>query len=340
VSARPAALRDACLLLLAVAAAPAVGAPDVVADRGASMKYHVVHGWPVLPEGEVLGSVAGVGVDSHGDVLVFHRAGRTWPASDVLELAPITRPTVDVFDGHSGALLRRWGANLFAMPHGLTVDAHDNVWLTDVALQQVFEFSPDGRLLLTLGERGIAGDDSAHFNRPTAVAVASDGSFYVSDGYKNTRVMKFSADGKFLFQWGTKGSGPGEFDLPHWVALDASGNVYVADRGNQRIQVFDPAGHYMAQWTGEQIGRPYAIAIDARRNAYLADGGDQPTAPPDRSAWVLARLDGTALLRVGRYGNYDGQFEMAHSIAVDATGAVYVGDITGARVQKFVPDRK
>jgi hypothetical protein len=96
----------------------------------------------------------------------------------------------------------------------------------------------------------------------------------------------------------------------------------------------------MAQWTGEQIGRPYAIAIDARRNAYLADGGDQPTAPPDRSAWVLARLDGTALLRVGRYGNYDGQFEMAHSIAVDATGAVYVGDITGARVQKFVPDRK
>jgi peptidylamidoglycolate lyase len=113
----------------------------------------------------------------------------------------------------------RWPENLFAMPHGLTIDAHDNVWLTDVALQQVYKFSPEGQLLLTLGERGVAGADLAHFNRPTAVAVAGDGSPYVSDGYNNSRVMKFSADGKFLFQWGTKGSGPGQFDLPHWVAI-------------------------------------------------------------------------------------------------------------------------
>lgn len=254
----------------------------------------------------------------------------------MLDLTPIPRPTVDIFDGHSGILLRRWGADLFAMPHGLTIDDHDNVWLTDVALQQVYKFSPDGRLLLTLGERGVAGADARHFNRPTAVAVADDGSFYVSDGYKNTRVMKFSADGKFLFQWGTKGAGPGQFDLPHWVALDASGNVYVADRSNQRIQVFDSAGHYMSQWAGNQLGRPYAIAIDRRGTAYIADGGDQPDGPPDRSAWVLARLDGTPIVRVGRFGNYDGQFELAHSIAVDGNAAVYVGDITGARVQKFV----
>jgi DNA-binding beta-propeller fold protein YncE len=295
-----------------------------------------VHGWPVLPEGEVLGSVAGVGVDSHGDVFVFHRAGRTWPDSDVLDLSPISQPTVDVFEGHTGVLLKRWGANLFAMPHGLTIDFRDNVWLTDVALQQVYEFSPSGHLLLTLGERGVAGADARHFNRPTAVAVARDESFYVSDGYKNTRVMKFSSDGKFLFQWGTKGTGPGQFDLPHWVALDAAGNVYVADRGNQRIQVFDSAGHYLSQWAGKQLGRPYAIAIDKGGKAYLADGGDQPDGPPDRSAWVLARLDRIPVTRVRRFGNYDGQFEMAHSIAVDAEGAVYVGDITGARVQKFV----
>jgi peptidylamidoglycolate lyase len=298
--------------------------------------YHVVHGWPVLPEGEVLGSVAGVGVDSHGNVFVFHRAGRTWPHSDVLELTPIARPTVDVFDGHSGALLNRWGSNLFAMPHGLAIDGHDNVWLTDVALQQVYKFSPEGQLLLTLGERGVAGDDERHFNRPTAVAVAGDGSFYVSDGYKNTRVMKFSATGKFLFQWGTKGAGPGQFDLPHGIALDAAGHVYVADRENQRIQVFDPAGHFLAQWAGKPLGRPYAIAIDRRGQAYVADGGDQPDGPPDRSAWVLTRSDGTPLERIGRFGNYDGQFEMAHSIAVDAEGSVYIGDITGARVQKFV----
>lgn len=299
--------------------------------------YRVVHGWPILPDGEVLGSVAGVGVDSHGNVFVFHRAGRTWPHSDVLELTPIARPTIDVFDGRSGALLTRWGSNLFAMPHGLTIDHHDNVWLTDVALQQVYEFSHDGHLLLTLGERGVAGNDAGHFNRPTEVAVSPDGSFYVSDGYRNTRVMKFSANGKFLFQWGTKGTGPGQFDLPHWVSLDATGNVYVADRGNKRIQVFDASGHYLRQWSGNQIGRPYAIALDQLGNAYIADGGDQPDAPPDRSAWVEVGPDGNPLARIGRFGNYDGQFEMAHSIALDADGAIYVGDITGARVQKFVP---
>lgn len=324
-------------LFLGLIAALATDAQSTPASGLAgTQEYRVVHGWPALPEGEVLGSVAGIGVDSRGEVFVFHRAGRTWPKSDVLDLSPIPRPTVDIFDGHSGLLLRRWGAGLFAMPHGLTIDNQDNVWLTDVALQQVYKFSADGRLLLTLGERGVAGADARHFNRPTAVAVAGDGSFYVSDGYKNTRVMKFSADGKFLFQWGTKGTGPGQFDLPHWVALDASGNVYVADRSNQRIQVFDSAGHYLSQWAGKQLGRPYAIAIDKSGTAYIADGGDQPDGPPDRSAWVLGRLDGTPLVRVGRFGNYDGQFEMAHSIAVDGKGAVYVGDITGARVQKFV----
>lgn len=321
------------LLLLPVAALAA----DPPAAPVQAPDYRVVHGWPILPEGEVLGSVAGVGVDSHGNVFVFHRAGRTWPDSDVLELTPIAPPTIDVFDGRSGALSTRWGANLFAMPHGLTIDDHDNVWLTDVALQQVYKYSHDGHLLLTLGERGVAGNDAGHFNRPTAVAVAPDGSFYVSDGYRNTRVMKFSADGKFLLQWGSKGSGPGQFDLPHGIALDAAGKVYVADRSNLRIQVFDSSGHFLSQWSGDQLGRPYAIALDQRGNAYIADGGDQPEVPPDRSAWVEVSPNGIPLRRVGRFGNYDGQFKMAHSIAVDAHGAIYVGDIKGARVQKFMP---
>ena len=327
----------ACAVLLVPSPqARAADHPAIATASTQAPDYHVVHGWPVLPDGEVLGSVAGVGVDSHGAVFVFHRAGRTWPKSDVLELSPIARPTIDVFDNHSGKLLTRWGANTFAMPHGLTIDDHDNVWLTDVALQQVYKYSHDGHLLLTLGERGVAGNDAGHFNRPTAVAVRPDGSFYVSDGYLNTRVMKFAADGKFLFQWGTKGSGPGQFDLPHGIALDAKGNVYVADRSNQRIQVFDASGHFISQWKGGPLGRPYAIALDPRGHAYIADGGDQPDAPPDRSAWIEVGPDGNPLARIGRFGNYDGQFEMAHSIAVDADGAIYVGDITGARVQKFV----
>ncbi|MBS0193904.1 MAG: 6-bladed beta-propeller [Proteobacteria bacterium] len=322
------------LLVTGIAVAGSPATTQAPASR--PPEYRVVHGWPVLPAGEVLGSVAGVGVDSHGEVFVFHRAGRTWPASDELDLAPIAAPTIDVFDGRSGALVTRWGANTFAMPHGLTIDDHGNVWLTDVALQQVYKYSHDGRLLLTIGERGVAGNDAGHFNRPTEVAVAPDGSFYVSDGYRNTRIMKFSAAGKFLFQWGTKGSGPGQFDLPHGVTLDAHGKVYVADRSNQRIQIFDASGHYLREWKDGRIGRPYAIAIDHDGHAFVADGGDQPKAPPDRSAWVEVAPDGSPLARIGRFGNYDGQFEMAHAIAVAADGAVYVGDITGARVQKFV----
>src|SRR5262245_49892498 len=216
--------------------------------------YHVVHGWPKVPRGEVLGwVVSGVGVDSRGDVFVLHRAGREWPSSGELDLRPIARPTVLVFDGVTGALRAAWGAATFAMPHGLTIDREDNVWITDVALHQVYKFTRDGRLLLTIGERGAAGDDGAHFNRPTKVAVAADGSIYVADGYRNSRVARFGPDGGFVSQWGAKGSGPGQFDLPHAVALDAQGRVYVADRNNARVQIFEADGRYANEWKGEAL---------------------------------------------------------------------------------------
>lgn len=312
-------------------------APQGVATLGRLSKtasYAVVHGWPTLPPGVVLGAVSGVDVDHLNRVHVFHRSGRLWPASGVLDTALIAQPTITIFDGGSGRVIRRWGENRFAMPHGLTVDAAGNVFLTDVALQQVFKIAPDGTLLFALGERGVSGNDTEHFNRPTAVAVLDDGSFFVSDGYLNTRVLKFSHDGRFQFQWGTKGSAPGEFDLPHDVFVD-DGRVYVADRSNERVQVFDTHGTYIEQWRSSAIGRPYSVAVRGGR-AYIADGGDQPTNPPDRSALVITDGHGEHEVRVGRFGNYDGQFEMAHDLALGLDGAVYVGDITGGRIQKFV----
>jgi DNA-binding beta-propeller fold protein YncE len=232
--------------------------------------------------------------------------------------------------------LREWGANEFALPHSLTVDSHDNVWITDVALQQVFKFSPEGKLLMVLGERGVGGADERHFNQPTDIAVLPDGSFYVSDGYLNTRVVKFSPEGKFLFQWGRPGSGPGEFNTPHAIRVDAAGRVYVADRENDRIQVFDERGQFIRQIKAREIGRPYSFAFLPGDRLVVADGGEQPQTGPDRAAVVIVAADGRVLQRFGRYGNYDGQFMMPHGVTVDARGAIYVADI-GQRVQKLTP---
>lgn len=328
------------LIILAtlVAASPVFAAGDQAPDSGAGKPegYRVVHGWPELPEGRVLGAVSGVGVDAQGKVFVFHRNQRSWPATDELLTTTIAGAAVTVFDPNSGKVLAEWGQNTFAMPHGLTIDFNDNVWLTDVALHQVYKYTRDGELLLTLGERGVSGNDATHFNRPTDVAVAPDGSVFVSDGYGNTRVIKFSADGKFVSQWGEPGNGPGEFNVPHGIAMDSAGHIYVADRENDRVQVFDAAGHFLAQWKGGAIGRPYGIAIAPNGTALIADGGEQPDNPPDRSGLVVLKLDGTMIERLGRWGNYDGQFLIAHDVAVAQDGTVYVGDITGGRVQKFV----
>lgn len=222
--------------------------------------YDVVHGWPTFPDGEMLGQATGVDVDSKGQVHVFHRAGRIW-TGEAFPTEPITQPTLAVFHPINGKRLKVWGERRFIMPHGLTIDSRDNVWLTDVGLHQVFKFSPQGRLLLTVGEAGVSGSDGSHFNMPTDVAVLGDGSFYVSDGYGNARVIKFSAEGKFEREWGRKGSRAGEFDTPHSISVDAEGLVYVADRGNARVQIFTPDGAYVAEWKNSLLGRPYAVAI-------------------------------------------------------------------------------
>jgi peptidylamidoglycolate lyase len=297
--------------------------------------YSVVHGWPVLPEGFAFGQVSGVSVDSHNHVFVFHRAENSWAAD---KSHPIPSPTILCFDGATGKLLNSWGENRFLEPHGMRIDRSDNVWVTDRGLHQVFKFSHDGRLLMTLGTEHVPGLDGTHFNRPTDVAFAADGNFYVSDGYGNSRVAKFSADGKFLLDWGHKGQGPGEFDLPHNVVVDAQGLVYVADRMNVRIQVFDANGKFLNIWKSDELGRPWGLAMGPEGLLYMVDGGDLKPGPPDRGRILKLDLNGKILAKWSRFGNYDGQIDWGHDIAVGKDGAVYVGDVNHSmRVQKFVP---
>lgn len=300
----------------------------------AQSRHEIVVGWPQLPKDHVLGLCAGVGVNAQNRVFVFHRSGRKW--SNPFPKEPIAPPTISVIDGPSGKLLATWGANVFIMPHGLTVDHEGNLWLTDVGLHQVFKFTPGGKLLLTLGERAVPGNDHAHFNLPTDVAVLRDGSFYVSDGYKNTRVMKFAADGRLEFEWGTKGEGPGEFNLPHGITVDAQGRVIVCDRENERLQVFDAKGSFLHEWKGPQIGKPYGVETGPDGHIFVIDGGSPSLKRAERGKAVEVAAGGQVIDTFGRFGSGPGEFQLGHDIAIGPDGAVYVAEGTGARVQKFV----
>ena len=298
-------------------------------------QHEVVRDWPALPPSHVLGECTAVGVDSRSNAVVLHRSKRVW--STPFPTEPIAVPTVSVIDGRTGKLLDAWGGGHFIMPHGLTLDREDNVWITDVGRHQVFKFSPDGkRLLLTVGERGIPGADRTHFNLPSDVAVLADGSFYVSDGYKNTRVVKFTADGIYDFEWGGKGAGQGQFNLPHGLAVDVQGRVIVCDRSNSRLQVFDARGKFLAEWKGPLIGRPYGVSVGVDGHIFAIDGGDGPLKRQDRPRAVELDTDGTVVDRFGSFGTEPGQFLLGHDIAVARDGSVYVADATGNRVQKFV----
>jgi peptidylamidoglycolate lyase len=320
--------------LFAAAVLLAASRPACSAEPG---PFTALPDWPKLGSDVQLGQISGLALDSHDRLFVFSRRERTW-ADAVGRNAgqPIRSAAVLVLDRDTGALRQSWGTNFFWLPHGLTIDQEDNVWLTDVARHQVFKFTPDGRLLLTLGEAGKPGDDEGHFNKPTDVAIAKDGTFFVSDGYGNARVAKFSADGKFLKAWGTHGGAPGQFNTPHGIAIDRAGRVLVADRGNARVQVFDADGKFLAEWKGAALGRPWAIAVATDGSIFIVDGGDQPKSGPDRAR--VHRVDESGRVRetFGSSGTGAGQFVWPHDVAVASNGAVFIAEVTGMRVQKFV----
>ena len=293
--------------------------------------YQVVHGWPQLPDGFTLGQVSGVGVDSHNHVFAFHR-GAQYP--------------IMMFDGATGKFLKSLGEGMFMHPHGLSVDNQDNLWITDAlngaptGLHQVFKLSHEGKILMTLGTKGVAGWDASHFNHPTDVAVAANGDIYISDGYGNARIAKFDSTGKFLFDWGTKGNAPGQFGSPHSITLDDQGRVYVADRPNARIEVFDPNGKLLNIWKGGDLLFPWALRYHAGfiYVSNVGDAGRGGTAWPFQTGIIKMDLNGKIVDKWSRWGKYDGQLASPHAIAVAPNGDVYTGEVgVGMRVQKFVP---
>jgi peptidylamidoglycolate lyase len=302
--------------------------------RETSRRPFVVHGWPMHPPGEALGEATGVAVDEHDHVFVFHRAERIFDYPPPLE--PISQNTVVVFDGSTGEQVAAWGSGRFSLPHGLAVDGENNVWVTDVGLHQVFKLSHEGEVLKTYGIAGEPGKDADHFFLPTDVAILDDGSFYVADGYENTRIVRFSAEGIFVDAWGTPGKGAGEFDLPHSIAWDGAHTLYVADRGNRRIQVFTLEGKHQGTWSEAALGRPFGISVAASGEVVVIDGGDLPATGPDRSRVLILSPSGEILQTLGEFGSQDGQFRMGHDVAVGEAGAIYVVDIGGKRVQKFL----
>ena len=236
----------------------------------------------------------------------------------------------------NGNLVEEWKqwANIIKIPHSIKISPYDpdrSVWVVDRISQQIFKFSNDGKkLLMTLGEAGVMGTDEKHFGQPSNIAFARDGSFYIADGYVNTRIMKFDKNGKFLLQWGGAGGGPGQFKvLVHDVAVDAKGRVFVADRGNERIQIFDANGKYIDEW--RNIYKPVYIHMAKDGTVWVVCGEGNRLAQYD--------MNGKLLTYWGTYGTRPGDFDRPHEMTVDQDGNLYVAIWSSQKVgiEKYVP---
>jgi len=313
------------VLSVATLFAVVLGASAPIAQE---IPYRLVPGWPQLPSNIKLGGVISVDADARGNIWVFHR----------------NQPPILEFNA-SGALINSFGADMFVQAHGMTIDRDGNVWVTDSQAkdgkgQQVFKFSPQGKVLMTLGKAGVAAEGRDTFNGPSDVVVAPNGDIFVTDGHlpnANGRVVKFSKDGTFIKAWGKRGTGPGEMDQPHSIAMDSKGRLFVADRSNSRIQIFDQDGNFIDQW--KQFGRPSGIYIDKNDTIYVVDSQSNSKQNPNYSRG----------LRIGNAGNGgvmvvipDNQPDAdannnagSEGVGSDAQGNVYVGEVSSSTLKKY-----
>ncbi len=336
-------------ITLLLAATMFVTAVDRAHPQNYPNPYRAIQDWAKPPAGRDMGRVGDVEVDPDGkhiwavvrcDPTVTH--GRECINSD---LDPIIK-----FDPE-GNPVKSFGGGMFIWPHGMDIDPDGNIWVTDAIREewtppgkrghQVVKFSPEGKILMRLGTPGVPGNDSSHFNSPADVVVARNGDIFVADGHaaeSNNRVVKFSKDGKYIKEWGGTGYAPGQIRLPHTIAIDASGRLFVGDRENARIQIFDQDGNHLATW--RQFGRPSGITFDGNGMIYVADSTSDDQKNPgfaygirigdSEKGWVSAFI---------QYPWGDPRVDRGHGaewVAVDAEGNLYGGEPYPRNIQKYV----
>jgi hypothetical protein len=291
--------------------------------------YTVDPAWPQRPAGVEWGAVSGVAVDAKDRVYVFTRSDQP----------------VQVYEA-DGKFVRSWGKDHIQSAHHIKIDAAGNIWAADVGNHTVQKFTPEGKLLLTLGTRGEAGRDKTHLNMPTDMAFSPEGDIFVSDGYGNARVVHFTKDGKYVKEWGELGSKPGQFSIVHAIAY-CKGRLYVADRNNVRVQVFDPSGKLLDIW--QNIVVPWGFCVTRDDDIWVCGSspmqwraGDSALGcPPKDQVFMKFNPDGKLLqlwtVPKGVDGlERPGEVNWLHAIATDSKGNLYVGDIIGKRAQKFI----
>jgi DNA-binding beta-propeller fold protein YncE len=327
--------------------------------------YHLVEGWPTLPadmNGGHWGEVIRVSIDRSGNIWVFNRCFNIVPPGSATCIdRGAANPPILEFDP-SGKLLTSFGAGLFAYPHAFTIDGDGNLWASDVndqptvlgmsaknsdgvmMGQEVLKLSPTGKILMTLGKEGVAGNGPDTFDRPTGVAIAPNGDIFVSDGHfpnahDTARIVKFTKDGQFIKAWGHKGPEPGNFDEPHDIFIGGSQkHVYVADRKNKRIQVFDQDGNFIAAWT--QFGQPSSVFVGEDDTLYAGVSFADPTAKKGelRGIMIGNANDGSLKAFIPDPGDLDKVIwgTSASGIAADDKGNIYAADVGTHNLRKYV----
>lgn len=322
------------VMVISFASAPLYGQERTDANS-APNPYRMAEFSLQLPNGRKLGAPIGVEVDhSDGKTLwIFDRCGAETCVGTTLD------PVMKVDD--SGKIVANFGGGLVNWPHGFFVDRAGDVWITDAQGQNgkghtVIKFSPDGKVLMTLGKPGQAGNEPGMFDTPSDVITAPNGDIFVADGHgvmqghqTNDRIVKLSKDGTFIMAWGKHGAGPGEFDVPHSLALDSAGRLYVADRSNSRIQIFDQDGKFIAEW--KQFGRPSSVFIDKNDVIYVADSqSDDKTNPGFKQGIRIGSVkDGKVVAFIPLT---DPSMGSAEEVAADDQGNVFAGFTAAGKI--------